>query len=410
MMTRRTLLALISSVPLAARSALQTPARRERRAICRGTFTFVLEPDGAVNMCVLEGLGYDGRHAGLGHTDPLTFNLAFDLPAVRHAVDLASSGPTSCAVMPDGRILAWGINARGGLGITPLAEFEATGQVRPVPTAPTPVLDITDAVRVASGGDHTLAVNGAGAVYAWGYNILGQLGIGAMPDFNFKYGSQVPNVVPYPVRIPGLSGVIAVAAGGSHSLALLKDGTVRAWGQNRRGQLGDGTTVNRNTPVAVTGVAGAVAIVAGSEISGALLGDGTVMAWGHGNGGLGRKVFKLDAPHPTPAAVAGVGGIRALACGESHMLAITAAGTVVSWGSNLVGEVGHAGELPAPVPGLKSVRSLSADVARSVATLADGTIMVWGNVPQYARAGRNPGRTTSTPMPFVVKGLKNPPV
>lgn len=409
MITRRTLLAMISWAPLAVRSALQTPALRERRAICRGTFTFVLEPDGAVAMCVQDGFFYDGRHAGLGHSDPLPFNVAFDLPAVRHAEDVASGIVTSFAVMPNGRILAWGINARGGLGITPLAEFEATGQVRRVPTAPTPVLDITDAVRVASGGDHTLAVTKAGAVYAWGYNILGQLGIGAMPVFNYRHGEQVPHVVPYPTRVPGLSGVVAVAAGASHSLALLEDGTVRAWGLNSLGQLGDGTTVNRNTPVVVTGVAGAVAIVAGSVISGALLGDGTVMAWGHGNGGLGRKLLTQDAPHPTPAAVAGVSGVRALACGESHMLAITAAGTVVSWGSNLVGEVGHAGALPAPVPGLRGVRSVSADVARSVATLADGTIMVWGNVPHYARPGQRSRRTTSTPMPFVVQGLKNPP-
>jgi alpha-tubulin suppressor-like RCC1 family protein len=107
--------------------------------------------------------------------------------------------------------------------------------------------------------------------------------------------------------------------------------------------------------------------------------------------------------------VAGVTGVRALACGESHMLAITAAGTVVSWGTNLVGEVGHPGALPAPVPGLKGVRSVSADVARSVATLADGTIMAWGNVPTFAGPGQRPRRTTSTPVPFEAEGLKNPP-
>jgi alpha-tubulin suppressor-like RCC1 family protein len=408
MITRRTLLAMISSMPLTVRS-WQTPALRERRVHCRGQFTFILEPDGAVALCVLNGMGYDGRHAGLGHSDPLPFNVAIDLPAVRDAGSIASGIVTSFAVMPDGRILAWGINARGALGITPLAEFEATSQVRKVPTAPTPVVGITDAVRVACSGDHTLAVTRAGAVYAWGYHILGQLGIGPLPAFNYKYSAQVPHVVPFPVPVPGLSGVVDVAAGGSHSLALLEDGTVWAWGLNRQGQLGDGTTVNRNTPVAVTGVAGAVAVVAGSMISGALLRDGTVMAWGHGNGGLGRKTFTPDGPHPTPAAVAGVTGIRALACGESHMLAITGAGTVVSWGTNLVGEVGHAGALPAPVPGLRGVRSVSADVARSVAMLADGTVMAWGSVPPYPPSGQRPRRTTSTPVPFVVPGLKNPP-
>jgi alpha-tubulin suppressor-like RCC1 family protein len=380
-------------------AALQTPARRERRARCFGQFTYILEPDGRVTMTLLDGLGFDHRHSGLGGSDPIPNNIAFDLPAVRQAVDVVRGGAASLALMPDGRILAWGINARGDLGITPLSEFERTGIARPTPEAPTPVLDIADAVGVAGGGNHTLAVTRSGAVYAWGYNIAGQLGLGGMPEIKFKTGSQAPWVVPYPMRVAGLSDVIAVAAGGSHSLALLKDGTVRAWGLNQRGQLGDGTTVNRNAPVAVTGVAGAIAIVAGSQISGALLADGTVMAWGHGNFGLGRKGFKPDGPHPIPAPVPGVSGIRALACGESHMLALTNAGTIVSWGTDLVGEVGHRKQLPTPIPSLKGVRYVAADVARSLATLADGTIMAWGKVPKA---------TTTEPRPFVASGLKNP--
>jgi alpha-tubulin suppressor-like RCC1 family protein len=170
-----------------------------------------------------------------------------------------------------------------------------------------------------------------------------------MPEIKFKTGSQAPWVVPYPMRVAGLSDVIAVAAGGSHSLALLA--------------------------------------------------DGTVMAWGHGNFGLGRKGFKPDGPHPIPAPVPGVSGIRALACGESHMLALTNAGTIVSWGTDLVGEVGHRKQLPTPIPSLKGVRYVAADVARSLATLADGTIMAWGKVPKA---------TTTEPRPFVASGLKNP--
>jgi alpha-tubulin suppressor-like RCC1 family protein len=230
-----------------------------------------------------------------------------------------------------------------------------------------------------------------------------------MPAISFKTSSQAPYAVPYPVRIAGLSGVVGVAAGDAHSLALLDDGTVRAWGDNRLGQLGDGTTVNRHAPVVVTGIAGAVAVVAGSRISAAVLGDGTVMTWGHGNGGLGRTGFKPDAPHPTPARVTGVTGIRAIACGESHVLAMTATGTVVSWGSELVGEVGHARpQVPTPIAGLTRVRSVGADVARSLATLADGTIMVWGNVPRFTRADGRAADTTRSPVPLVVTGLKNP--
>jgi alpha-tubulin suppressor-like RCC1 family protein len=126
-----------------------------------------------------------------------------------------------------------------------------------------------------------------------------------------------------------------------------------------------------------------------------------------GNAGVGRG-FTPDGAHPIPATVPGVAGIRALACGESHMLAITGAATIVYWGNDLVGEVGHSRQVPTPIATLKGVRSAGADVARSIATLADGTIMVWGNVPEYGRPGGRATPVTGTPMPLVIKGLKNP--
>ena len=79
--------------------------------------------------------------------------------------------------------------------------------------------------------------------------------------------------MPFPMRVPNLADVVAISAGGSHSLALLKDGTVRAWGWNRFGQVGDGTAVDRNTPTVVQGVRNAVAIAAGYEFSVAVLSD-----------------------------------------------------------------------------------------------------------------------------------------
>ena len=86
--------------------------------------------------------------------------------------------------------------------------------------------------------------------------------------------------MPYPVRIPGLTDVVAISAGDMHSLALLKDGTVRAWGENKYGQIGDGSTVNRNAPTPVTGVRNVVAIAATGYSSVAVL----VGRHGHGVG------------------------------------------------------------------------------------------------------------------------------
>jgi hypothetical protein len=214
--------------------------------------------------------------------------------------------------------------------------------------------------------------------------------------------------LPFPMRIPSLTDVVAVAGGGSHSLALLKDGRVLGWGTNKLGAVGDGTTMTRKTPVPVVGVKDAVAIATRSGISAAVLADGRVMTWGAGNGGLGRKVYTEDAPHPTPAFVAGVSGIKSIAVGSIHMVALTQAGTVISWGDNMIGEIGHPGSDPRPIPGLSNVASVECYTGRTFAVLQNGTIMVLGHVPYWARIEGGDPSVVGFPIPLVIKNLKNP--
>jgi alpha-tubulin suppressor-like RCC1 family protein len=83
-----------------------------------------------------------------------------------------------------------------------------------------------------------------------------------------------------PVTVTGISTATAVAAGGNHICTLLSDGTVKCWGHNDKGQLGDGTTTDAYTPVPVTGIATATAITAGNDHTCALLADNRVMCWG----------------------------------------------------------------------------------------------------------------------------------
>ena len=127
-----------------------------------------------------------------------------------------------------------------------------------------------------------------GTVRAWGYNGTGQLG----------NGPPSTGLTP-PGQVGSLTGVTAIAAGQYHALALMSDGTVRAWGSNVSGQLGDSSTTQRNAPVPVTGLpvvpGGAIAIAAGGNHSYALMADGTVWAWGYnGYGQLGNEIGRAS--------------------------------------------------------------------------------------------------------------------
>src|SRR5262249_61858267 len=90
----------------------------------------------------------------------------------------------------------------------------------------------------------------------------------------------VPGGGGVPVLVGGVPNAVAVAGGGFHSMALQLDGSVYAWGRNDHGQVGDGSTTNRTTPVPVGGLSGVVALGAGESHSFAIKADGTVMAWG----------------------------------------------------------------------------------------------------------------------------------
>jgi alpha-tubulin suppressor-like RCC1 family protein len=248
-----------------------------------------------------------------------------------------------------------------------------------------------------------LALARDGSVYAWGRGDAGQLGIGALPTVTFKTRSaRVENFVPYPVRIPGLADVAAISAGTMHSLALLKDGTVRAWGQNRFGQVGDGTVANRDTPTPVSGVRNAVAIAATGYFSVALLSDGTVMEWG--------ATYGNPSPRLTPARVAGASGLRSIAGGDEHVVALTRAGTVMTWGQDAHYQTGRSGDgkVPGLVKELSNVQAIAASGRGSAAVLASGRIMIWSEVRPWNRPGGGGSNLSPTPILLWVDGLEQP--
>jgi len=245
-----------------------------------------------------------------------------------------------------------------------------------------------------SGGNHTIALLSNGTVMAWGDNAYGQLGNGTTTDSNI------------PVAVTGITNAVAVAAGGFHSAALLSDGTVMTWGRNSSGQLGDGANTGRNTPVAVSDIDNAVAIAAGGVHTLAVLDDGTVKAWGEDyNGQLGDG-FNNNSKN-TPVSVDDVADAVAVAAGANHSAAVLSNGKIKAWGSNSHGQIGSGGfadsyPIPVTVSGISTATKVDAGKYHSAALLSDGTVKTWGT-NAYGELGD--GSYDSSNKPVTVNGL-----
>ncbi|HYN10569.1 MAG TPA: hypothetical protein VES67_24510 [Vicinamibacterales bacterium] len=397
-MNRRRALAMMMALPLAARVGGQTRPTGKHRVIPGVTHGLLLEPGGTLRVWSCNPASGDTEPApdalGLGHNEPVDSYTLYPVPGLTGVVAAAVSS-ASYAVLADGQILAWGAGGAGVLGTTPLSELEERAQPRMRSNTPSPVAVKFDAVDV-SAQEHVLARARDGSVYAWGRGDFGQLGIGPLPVINFRTRSpSALNYMPFPVRVPNLADVVAISAGARHSLALLKDGTVQAWGENKWGQIGDGTTVNRDTPTPVPGVRDAVAIAAGSYFSVAVLSDGTAIEWG--------SAYENLKARPVPAPLTGAGGLRSVAAGLGHVVAITQSGGVMTWGANTNYDTGrgrNATTAPALVSGLRDVQTIAANTRTSTAVLASGRIMTWGGVRPWTRP--DVGGAGLSPFPILL--------
>lgn len=244
------------------------------------------------------------------------------VPGVSDVLAIATRGNMTLAVTSQGRVFRWGTLDSAAILLPEEMQFE-------------------NAIGISTGLDHAAIISRDGSIWTWGRNDGGKLGD----------GSNIASTTP--VAVQGLLGAaVAVSAGPYHNLALMSDNTVKSWGSNFLGALGDGTDLDRSTAVAVNGLAGVAIreVAAGKGHSVALAEDGRVFTWGYNDGGQlgdGTRTDRL-----LPAQVTGLPlPAKSVAAGDHFTVALLTDGSVYSWGQNGLGESGYGTTVPVPVPG-----------------------------------------------------------
>jgi len=366
---------------MAARRRTRSTALSALSCLCALVFCSTANAGGAS----LLGWGDDfNGQLGDGSTGVEAVTIPVPAKGISSATEVATGFEHSLVLLDDGSVSGIGGNVYGELG-------DGTSEDSLTPIA---IPGTSGAIAVAAGAEHSLALLANGTVLAWGSNGDGQLGLS-----DGAVGPETCNTI-RPCRrtvapVPGLTDVVAIAAAQRWNLALRADGTVMAWGEDGVGQLGDGTGVTEGCecvdhPIPVAGVSGAVAISAGTLAGYALLADGSVRSWGeNGQGALGNGVAggSGECGCLPPLTVFGLAPVEQASGGGSFALALRPDGAVDAWGLNNSGELGNGSAskegcfcvpLASAVAGLGPAHAVLATTNNGFAVLADGRVMAWG--------------------------------
>ena len=306
-----------------------------------------------------------------------------------------SSGAHTMVIKNDGTLWAWGWNNSGQVGVSPHGD--------PV-LSPVRIGTSSDweTVFIGESSTSTIALRNDGTLWAWGSGMYGVLGNGSGSAYAY----------PSPFQIGFANNWESVSTISGSTLAIKKDGTLWAWGENSYGQLGDGSTTQRVSPVQIgTDSDWASVEISHTEYSGystftlAIKKDGTLWAWGRNNYGQLGDGSTTDRHSPVQIGSAGNWASVSINCGST--MAIKKDGTLWAWGANSYGQVGDGSTTnrhsPVQIGTASNWSSISIFKNFSIfGTRKDGTLWAWGN-NSYGQLGNGTRTSISTPYQIIIQ-------
>jgi alpha-tubulin suppressor-like RCC1 family protein len=343
---------------------------------------------GLYNVCAIMSADNSVKCAGFIYSNGSTVQTtAFNtVSGITNATEIAAMGPSTCAV-DSGGVKCWGNGTYGLLGIG------TTGVANATPTYVTGLGAGSNVNHIYEGPQNVCATTTAGAMYCWGLNTFGQIGNGNVTQAN----------TPYQVYSSGVSGVYI----SSQTICAQVNGSLKCFGSDANGATATGTDNINYTFQYVTGLRQVSQVSVGNTSTCALITDGTVRCWGdnvYGEMGNGNSLLKVLTPDTQ---VTGITTATQIAVGLNQACALLTDQTVKCWGSNSQGRNGNGTTVgnattPTLVTGISTATQIAVSYNTGCALLANHTVKCWGN---GATGGLGNGTVTTASTPVTVSNI-----